>query len=127
MGIDFLDIMFRLEKKLNVRVGRDDGPAPRTANIGETTAGQLADWFDKIRKKNFSGKARRVEQSLHCLNCAADLRGIPTHGFCRACGREISDEEYAWRIVREVLIDVLAVDEDEVHRDARLIKDLGTS
>jgi len=39
----------------------------------------------------------------------------------------MDDEEYVWRTIVEILVDALGVDHDEVHRDARLIKDLGAT
>jgi hypothetical protein len=48
VGIDYLDITFRIEKRLNFKIGRHDIPWPQTPGVHDITAGQLSDWAGRL-------------------------------------------------------------------------------
>ncbi|MEX0717933.1 MAG: hypothetical protein WD066_15165 [Planctomycetaceae bacterium] len=98
MGIDFLDIRFRLEKRFEVRLDRHSETAllatfeAASPEERDFTAGALHDWI--------------------CEECRRAGRPVPTS---------------SWTRVKLTLAEVLLIAPHEIRRDSRLVRDLGMS
>lgn len=103
MGIDLLDVSFRLERTCGVKVTRDDWEELYYG--GESRDIIVGDLFGLIRKRI----PPRVYQRL---NSESLLDG------------EI-DGDVLWLIFRTTLSDCLGVDRGEITKDAAFFRDLG--
>lgn len=118
MGVDLLDITFRAERKLGVRLGRIDWKSHALKHQPPDIAvGELVDVFLNCDC---------------CARCRYALRGhrqLGVGGVCPECGAAYSalDEPEVFEAVREAVVAVLGVEPGTVSRDALLIHDLGLS
>ena len=127
MGIDILDICFRLEKRFKIRLRGQFNTLFEKRTPPDATAGEVQDFVLKVIGSPAApsdGEAP-IEQDLTCMNCGYNLRGLKRSGACPECGASAGYEDQIWVGVRNVLVDSLGVNEDEVHRDSLLIRDLG--
>jgi hypothetical protein len=130
MGIDFLDIAIRLEKRFNIKLPRgwtNDFPARRFPN--DITSGDLAAMVLKLLPPDspFRGKDDPIDQDMACIVCEYNLRGLSRLGRCPECGTPIEIEKHVWAGVCEVLVDVLGIEKEKINRDSRVFPDLGAS
>ncbi|HVS69935.1 MAG TPA: hypothetical protein VHQ47_01625 [Phycisphaerae bacterium] len=51
MGIDYVDLVFQLEKRFEVRIGRGEGPDLSVEAFRELTAGDVHEWMVGLLKK----------------------------------------------------------------------------
>ncbi len=115
MGVDILDIVYRLEKKFSIRIDRDNivdqEEWKRVVRSKQKTQKELHDEFvDRFTVKFLCDL---VEQKIREKN-----EGIDDLPYGRA---EIE------HFVAEALIEALAVKPEEIKPDARIIKDLGAA
>jgi len=115
LGIDLLDINFRVERRFKVTVSQEDWESLLTAaHPRDILAGDL---FDLIH-------GRRT-----CRYCARDLHRYGPEGICPECrtpyrfDAEGADRE--WTLLREILADALNVKAEDISKSSLLIKDLG--
>jgi acyl carrier protein len=129
MGIDLLDVVFRLEKRFAIRIRRGefvelfDRRRPGDATAGEVAAFVLGKLPQP--RRGFASPGEHVDQSVGCMVCGYDLRGLRRDGRCPECGTDVAPEAQVLACVRQVLEDALGVDAEQVHRDSLLIRDLG--
>lgn len=128
MGIELLDITFRLEKRFRVKIlngdlealfRRHDPPDPH-----------VADLVDLIRSKFVPpgvDDGGAIAADLWCVGCGYNLRGLPPGHRCPECGVSTTYDDQVWHGVRETLRDVLNVRRREIRAEAGLERDLGMS
>ncbi len=117
MGIDLLDMMFRIESKFGTTVTQDELTTmvkdPRHPDI---MVGDILDF---------------ILAHPSCRECHYDLRGHARSGRCPECGAEFcyNDEyaERAWEELREIISTVGRLKKERIHRQSRLLRDLGLS
>jgi hypothetical protein len=113
MGIDILDMTFRVEKCFAVKLSADDyervsrGRMPPDISVGEV--------LDMIRAKG--GRVRT------CPECSCNVRDCRQPKICPECRSLIGD----WDSVRIIIGQVVAIDPDQVARETLLVRDLGMS
>ena len=114
MGIDLLDIAFRIQKNIGARI-------------------ETEDWF-RLAAESGSPRDIRAGQLLElilaqpaCRKCRYDLRGMSSKSLCPECGTpfDYSDVDQLWENLRAAIADALSVKKDQITRDSLLIKDLG--
>ena len=114
MGIDVLDITFRIEKQIGLRISGEDWNRLIAENDGsrDVRAGQLLELALERRA---------------CRKCRCGLLGYPESGACPECGTrfDYSETEQLWEELRIVLSEALRVKREKITRDSQLIKDLG--
>ncbi len=120
MGIDVLEIGFRIDKEFGVQLTGEVlkqlavQPGTRRSDI---RVGDLLHWIHE--------ESRRRPR----CGCGYDLRGHPSAGTCPECGRPFNaeDEEAHWSRLRAILSEVLRVEPNDVRRQSLLIRDLGAT
>lgn len=95
MGIDLIDLAFRLERKFGVKISRDQ--LSKLAMRNDPPDINVGDLFDVIR------------------------RALPQAGVL---DRDL-DADVLWPIYQHAISDALGVDLDEITKDKGLIHDLG--
>jgi predicted RNA-binding Zn-ribbon protein involved in translation (DUF1610 family) len=129
MGIDFLDIHFRLEKKLNRKIPRELYGASEKRKPFDISAGELAEALMKLLPPNIAATNARGEilEGNKCLACGQNIRSLKLENYCPQCGTAIEMKSQVWACVRQVLVDALGVKASKISRDSLLIRDLGAS
>ncbi len=128
MGIDFLDIIFRLEKAFGVKIPRDDLVRfleARGKKLGRRDF-SVSDLFDFMQSRLppvDTGDA--VARNRKCVVCSYNLRGLPLSGNCPECGAAASFHGQIQAGINQVLVDALGVKPEEIRSDSTLVKDLG--
>jgi hypothetical protein len=127
MGCDFLDLNFRLEKKLGIRLGRGWMPVPASAE--ELTVGYMENSVIAVYRQQHAETDRGIwtNDECECAGCHLLLENVPIPGFCRRCGTPVTLEQYVAAVFRVVLSEVLAVPLTKIYSEAKLIRDLGMS
>jgi hypothetical protein len=122
MGLDLLDIIFRTERALGVRLKQREVVALFTRRQPpDATAGE---WYELVRAAYLS---RPVAQ-LRCAGCGYPRLGLPPEQRCPECGRASpGDPQEMWRLIRGILHDSIGCDADAVRKESLLRKDLGAS
>lgn len=112
MGIDLLDITFRVERIYGLRL---DGKnlAPAIERTGDLTVGDL--------------HAALLSAERHCLRCRYNLRGLQATGRCPECGTPFValSADSLFVDLRHAVADALGVDEARIRPESRLMRDLG--
>lgn len=112
MGIDYLDLMFRIESEFQLcmthvdveKQVQDRSPADLTA--GDTLAFILS--------------------QPTCLSCGYSLRGHGAEGICPECGKSFAfDQDATWTKLQRLLGEVMGIDRNRISKESRLSKDLG--
>jgi acyl carrier protein len=130
MGMDLLDMVFRLEKAFDIKIRT----AAFTALISnrqppDMTAGELADFVLRTlppRRRSVSGE-NWINADQSCVICEYNLRGLRGDGVCPECGTPASLEGQTWAGVRQVLTDVLGIPLEQIRPNSLLAKDLGAT
>lgn len=128
MGIDFLDIHFRLEKKLNRKFPREIyDAASEKRKPYDISAGELAEAVMTLLPPNIAATNTRGEilEGNKCLACGQDIRGLKLENYCPQCGTAMAMKAQVWASVRQVLVDALGVNAGKITPDSLLIRDLG--
>jgi acyl carrier protein len=115
LGIDLLDIQFRIERQFKVTVSQDDWESLLTAaHPRDILAGDL---FDLIHRRR------------SCRYCARDLHRYGREGVCPECRTpyrfDAQSADREWALLREILSDALNVKAEDITMSSLLIKDLG--
>lgn len=110
MGIDVLDLVFRIERAFGVRIKNDDlSKAAMKRRPPDVSAGELL-WM--------------VRSQPRCCRCHYDLRGHDASGRCPECGEPFSPEA-TWEKLRDILAEVIGVEVAEITPDSLIVRDLG--
>ena len=123
MGIDFLDLNFRIERHFRIALRieswerlADGGKVP------ELTARQvallIASRLDDIRRNGYTRDTR-------CPVCRYNLRGLPGSAACPGCGTPVLYEGPIGEPLVPIIPDCFGIDPEEIDEDARLRQDLG--
>jgi hypothetical protein len=129
VGIDLLDIQFRLEKRFTIRItGPDFDPLFSRRRPPDATAADLA---ALVLAKLTAGEGPNPPEEyrshrIPCMTCARSLYDLPRTAYCPHCGTSTTQSQI-WVGVRHVLEDALGVPYDDVHPDSLLVRDLGMS
>lgn len=88
MGIDFLDMTFRIEAEFHRKVDWSDlDKIARRRQPPDIAAGELLQFVGPM-----------------CLGCGYDLRGHPDRGTCPECGTKFEDAlEVTWQKLHDIL------------------------
>ena len=133
MGCDFLDFEFRLEKRLKMKLAKNDLlPALAACSLPRKPFDFMVCELQRavlriVEAKRAAGSILWTTDDIQCTGCRAILRQTPVPGFCRYCGASVSAVEVVNHHVIRCLVDVLGVDLKEVVPEAYLFKDLGMS
>jgi acyl carrier protein len=121
MGIDFLDLTFRLEKSLKVKLPRNhfDDFFKRLESPRDLTVSQLHQCI-------LSAK-RWTDDEINCHKCSIRVLSTPVPGFCRHCGAAVRIDNYVMMTIRRCIVDAIGVKPEKIRPDSTLIKDLGMS
>lgn len=151
MGVDLLDITFRLERAFDLRIALGDMfPEERfRPRRGEPPPPEPIVWdvYLYVRRRyaerygdDLDGE-RVCDRDRPCAKCGYNLRGLPFRGSCPECGElasiaPLSDDwpqltvlerDAIWRGVRRALRQALLVEREEIKPWARLFSDLGAA
>jgi hypothetical protein len=129
MGIDLLDIQFRVEKRFAIRLDQDDFNTlfGRRQPPGDATAGDLAALV--LAKLVGPGKpptppTEYLDRQIPCATCGRGLPDLPRTAYCPRCGTSATASQVLVG-VRRVLEAALGVPYDEIRPDSLLVRDLG--
>lgn len=129
MGIDLLDIQFRLEKAFAIRLDQADFDTLFTRRQPPTdaTAGDLSTLvLSKITRPGhpLPPLTDYLDRQVPCITCHRGLHDLPRTAYCPHCGTPAAQSQ-VWLAVRLVLQAALGVDYDQIRPDSLLIRDLG--
>jgi hypothetical protein len=127
MGLDLLDIVFRLEKAFSIKVFRADFDTMLGARgLQHLTAGEIYDYVTtRVRDRWPANPGGFFEVDLHCFSCGYNLRGLHPDGACPECGNPLEGfEPYVWRGVCHVLEAAVGAEPRKIRRETRLVHDL---
>ncbi len=111
MGIDLLDLSFRIERDYGVEISAAEWESIWCRRIPpDVSAGEVADLIQSKKPT-----LRR------CVRCDYDLRAHASAGRCPECGSDYDD----WETLKLTLSEVTGVDVQEITRDSLFLKDLG--
>ena len=129
MGMDILDICFRLEKAFGIKIPKEDLAKGFRAGVAPepVTAGDIHRYILRRYEQIYGdlGKDRVCTFDRPCPKCGYNLRGLTFGATCPECGEAGVSEGQIWRGVRRVLRKSLGVERWEVGPDSRLVQDLG--
>ena len=119
MGLDLVEMAFRLERRFNITIrGEALRPAMTADQRGrlDMTAGELLAFV-----------AVPPREIRCCSECQYSLRGHADIGRCPECGRpfDYTSADGAWEDVRQILSEVSGKKPDDIRRNSWLIRDLG--
>ena len=130
MGLDLLDIIFRLEKAFSIKIQRGEelqllGGRPAK----QMTAGTIYDFvIGRLRDRWPAAPGGSFETDQHCFVCGYNLRGLSVDGACPECGNHpLHFEPYVWRGVCHVLEVAVGAQPEKIRPETRLVSDLGAS
>lgn len=110
MGIDFLDLVFRIEHQTGVRLEAEDLAATaRRRQPPDWTAGEIVQLV-------LSHSAQ-----WSCLCCRQRFFCRVERGFCPCCGVRFD----LWETLQSILAEVTGVDGGRIARGSLLVRDLG--
>jgi hypothetical protein len=124
--MELLDIAFRLERKLGVKVSKDDrlalmaGRTPPDLSIG-ALHGLVC---KKIVEAGRWGEFEQSEGDWPCGMCGYNLRGLARGGRCPECGTGVEAHDQIWAMVCRVVMDATGVEESRIGRASMLYRDL---
>jgi len=128
MGLDLLDIVFRLEKAFSVTIRRGDlDSMVGGRGLQHLTAGEIYDFIlPRVRDRWPADPGSFFEVDQHCFSCGYNLRGLHPDGACPECGNPLEGiEPYVWRAVCHVIRGVAGADPVTIQRETKLEQDLG--
>jgi hypothetical protein len=125
MGLDLLDIMFRLEKQFGIKIFK--GEMEVLAARHDPPHLRVGDLLDLVRSKRkpLTLEAGTIVEDVLCAGCGYNLRGLRPEGDCPECGAPAGYEAQTWHGVRQTLRDALGVDPEAV-RPAASLRALGS-
>jgi len=123
VGMDFLDIHFRLEKTFKIKIGSELVKFAESRGIKDL---QVRDIVEFIQARVPPIDLRSGWSSDRpCVICGYNLRGLPVFGDCPECGTAASHYGQIQAGVYRILVAALGVQPEKIHLDAMLIGDLG--
>ena len=122
MGVDLLDLTFRLERRLSMKIPREFwdkiwNPGRRDVQVAAILSGLL----DLTRRGDLQGRV--------CGECGYDLTGNES-GVCSECGQPIPNAEkpeLVWLALKKSIGEAVGVAEKRITPESWLKKDLGAS
>ncbi|MDQ3439477.1 MAG: acyl carrier protein [Planctomycetota bacterium] len=129
MGLDLLDIIFRLERKFGIKIPHGDlADLFNGRNADTATADDIAAYvLRRLLRGQEPGDTSGFDNDRACLGCGYNLRGLPGGSVCPECGRGADLPDQVWEGVCDVLIDVIGVSRQKIRPGASLRHDLGAS
>lgn len=113
MGLDFLDLIFRVEKEFKVRITQVDLEKMVQAG-GVKPDVRISDLLELLVTRPT------------CPSCDYSLRGHVAAGVCPECGSDFDlDPEHTWERLQRILAAVARVDPVRITRESLLVRDLG--
>jgi hypothetical protein len=99
MGLDLLDIVFRLEKAFSIKINREDFDQMLAGrSLKNLTAGEIYDYIASRlhdRWPRTSGESF-TECDVYCAVCGYNLRGLTIDRACPECGTPMQFEAHLW-------------------------------
>jgi acyl carrier protein len=127
MGMDMLDVLFRLERAFAINIANDElerhaaRRTPPDLRVGDIMA------LVRAKRPAYVVDDGVIADDVNCVSCGYNLRGIPPFTSCPECGTPAAYEGQIRAGVTSVLVDALGVDAARVTDDASIFKDLGAS
>jgi acyl carrier protein len=127
VGMDLLDIIFRLEKAFGIKIRRGEleGHIP-ARTPPDFTVGDIVELI-RAKRPAYPIVDGAIACDVCCVKCRYNLRGVNPFGNCPECGTPAGYEAQLRRGVERVLVDALGVDPIEIKDDASVFRDLGAS
>jgi hypothetical protein len=123
VGIDFLDIHFRLERQFKIKIGTELATLAERRGIKDLRVRDIIDFIQArvppIDLQSGSSGDRP------CVICGYNLRGLSVFGECPECGTATGHYGQILAGVSQTLVAALGVSPEKIHLDAMLIRDLG--
>ncbi len=112
MGLDYLDLLFRVEKEFKVHISRADMEAMvQDRTQPDVSAGEIL---------------TLLVSRPTCLSCGYSLRGHGSVGLCPECGSSFKfDPRETWERLRIILAAVMKIDPAKISQESLLSRDLG--
>jgi acyl carrier protein len=125
VGVDMLDVVFRLERTFGIKIL--PGDLERYAERRTPPDLQVRDLVALVRAKRpvLPMAAGVIAGDVACLACGYNLRGLPPFGNCPECGTPAAYEAQIRRALAQVLVDALGVDTAAITDEASVFRDLG--
>jgi acyl carrier protein len=123
MGIDFLDIHFRLERQFKIKIGNELVRVAESRGIKDLRVRDIVEFLQARVPPIDLRSGPSVDRP--CVLCKYNLRGLPVFGNCPECGTVASHYGQIQARVYQTLVAALGVQPEEIHLDALLIRDLG--
>jgi acyl carrier protein len=129
VGLDLLDIIFRLERKFNITIPHGDvDELFNNKNADTATVDDIAAYvLRRMLRGQEPGNTSGFDIDRACLGCGYNLRGLSRGGACPECGRGADLPDQVWEGVCDVLVDVIGVSREKIRPGASLRHDLGAS
>jgi acyl carrier protein len=125
MGMDMLDVIFRLERTFRIKIVWKElerfgiARTPPDLLVEDLLAYVRLKWRPRVIADDV------IAVDVVCVGCRSSLRGVSPFKYCPKCS-ELSGYEHQLRLgVRNVLMDALGVESDQVTDEASLVRDLG--
>ena len=128
MGLEFVDLVFRLERAFSIEIeDRDVLQMLGGKTVNDFTAGHIHDYMIWRLRDRWPASRGAIDTDLSCVICGYNLRGLTEDLACPECGTPIQFEAHVWHGVCHVLEESLGAKQESIRRESRLVQDLGAS
>jgi|SRR5690348_15411117 len=123
MGMDFLDITFRAERALEIKISLGNFSRCFDVHVSEVTVGQLHQFL--VQQVAEQHANRRGRLFFWCNRCGSRLYKSPENGYCRVCGISANLDSQVWAKLVRIFVEAGDVNPKKVKPNSKLVKDLG--
>jgi acyl carrier protein len=114
MGIDFLDLVFRIENEFKVKVTQADLETMASLRISKRQDVSAGAFLELLLSRPA------------CPSCGHSLQNQGRSGTCPLCAQPFTiDADQTWRKLQAIIAAVVQVHPEKVTRTSLLVRDLG--